>query len=183
VADKYEACILLVHHIRKAFSDDPLDMVSGSNGLNGAADGTLLLTRTRGEADACLFITGRDVEEQSLALRFDRDAGQWTLIGDAAEVAQSKERREILDAVPMEPVTRKTKDIVSLTGKKNAAVSRLLEKLEREGLVFSPTYGEWSRRGVVKPVTPVKVTGVVKEEVLPDLPLLPGSDPLEKKAI
>ncbi len=147
IADKHDCAIVVIHHVRKMQAEDPMDLVSGSNGLNGAADSTWILTRARGGADASLFITGRDVEEQTLALRFDSACGSWTVLGNAAEYTQSRERREVLEVVPLEPEARKTKDIVARLGKKAAAVSRLLEKLEAEGLVFSPNHGEWSRRG------------------------------------
>jgi hypothetical protein len=188
VADKHDCAIVLIHHVRKMAAEDIMDTVSGTNGLNGAADSTWVLTRARGEADASLFITGRDVEEQTLALRFDSACGTWAVLGDAAEYAQSRERREVLDAIPFEPEARKTKDIVARLGKKAPAVSRLLEKLEAEGLVFSPTYGQWSRKGG-KSGNSVKVETEVKEPrqgtftLLPDLPLdtplpdLPSSMP------
>lgn len=38
-ADRYGICLLLVHHTRKQNSDDKFDMISGTNGLLGAADG------------------------------------------------------------------------------------------------------------------------------------------------
>lgn len=146
IADKHEIAVLALHHTRKMESDDPMDRVSGSNGLNGASDSTWILSRARGEADAQLFVTGRDVEEQTLALRFDSVCGSWSILGDAAEFTKSRERREVLDAVPLSPASAKTGAIAKTTEKKVAAVSRLLAKLEAEGLVFSPTYGEWSRR-------------------------------------
>ena len=40
VADDFGVAIVLVHHTRKATADDPLDTVSGTNGLAGAADTT-----------------------------------------------------------------------------------------------------------------------------------------------
>jgi hypothetical protein len=43
--------------------------------------------RARGEATATLHVTGRDVLEQELALRFAAEVGTWTLLGDAAEYA------------------------------------------------------------------------------------------------
>jgi len=185
VADRHDCAIVVIHHVRKMASEDIMDTVSGTNGLNGAADSTWVLTRIRGEADASLFITGRDVEEQTLALRFDSDCGSWAVLGDAAEYAQSRERREALDAVPLEPASRKTRDIVARLGKKPAAVSRLLEKLEAEGLVFSLTYGEWSRKGG-KSGKSVNLQEAEKEPeqgtftLLPDLPAETPS--LESKA-
>jgi hypothetical protein len=35
--DSYDICLLLVHHTRKQQSDDKFDMISGTNGLLGAA--------------------------------------------------------------------------------------------------------------------------------------------------
>jgi DNA-binding transcriptional ArsR family regulator len=185
LADKHDCAIVVVHHVRKMPAEDVMDTVSGSNGLNGAADSTWILTRVRGEADASLFITGRDVEEQTLALRFDGTCGSWAVLGDAAEYAQSRERREVLDAVPLEPMTRKTKDIVAHLGKKPAAVSRLLEKLEAEGLVFSPKYGEWSRKGG-KSGKSVNVEPLVmrpEQGTFTLIPDLPGDTPTAERIV
>lgn len=41
-ADSYGICLLLVHHTRKQGSDDKFDMISGTTGLLGAADGAFL---------------------------------------------------------------------------------------------------------------------------------------------
>ena len=57
LAHKHGVAILIIHHLRKADAiDDPMDMISGSTGLTGSVDGSLVLTRTRGEADATLHI-------------------------------------------------------------------------------------------------------------------------------
>ena len=65
LADEHAVAVVLVHHVRKAASDDFLEAVSGTNGLAGAADATLVLRRPRGEADGILYVTGRDVDESS----------------------------------------------------------------------------------------------------------------------
>ena len=38
LADKRHIAILLIHHLRKLHDDDPMNMISGSTGLSGAAD-------------------------------------------------------------------------------------------------------------------------------------------------
>ena len=38
LADKYNVCILLIHHLRKQAADDPFQQIAGSNGLMGASD-------------------------------------------------------------------------------------------------------------------------------------------------
>ena len=47
-ADGTGVCLLLVHHTRKQQADDKFDMISGTNGLMGAADGAFLLQRSGG---------------------------------------------------------------------------------------------------------------------------------------
>lgn len=49
-ADAHYICMLLVHHTRKQNADDKFDMISGTNGLLGAADGAFLLQKENGRA-------------------------------------------------------------------------------------------------------------------------------------
>ncbi|RPE39689.1 AAA domain-containing protein [Streptomyces sp. Ag109_O5-1] len=85
LADHYGVSVVLVHHLRKASSDDWLTEVSGTNGMAGAADATLVLKRGRGQADGVLLVTGRDVEEAEHALSFQTDTGAWHLLDGPAE--------------------------------------------------------------------------------------------------
>jgi hypothetical protein len=91
--------IVAIYHTRKAESTDFVEMIQGTFGTAGAADTILVVKRTRGDADATLHLTGRDVTEQELALRFDRITGGWTLLGDAKEFALGETRRVILEAL------------------------------------------------------------------------------------
>jgi hypothetical protein len=97
----YDLCVLAIHHSRKAHSEDPLEMVSGTTGITGTADTTMVLRRSRQEHEAKLFVTGRDVEEQEWAMKFD--SGRWTLLGSSAEVQKNPLRRTILDVVHRAP--------------------------------------------------------------------------------
>ena len=82
VAAKYNLAIVLVHHTNKSKSTDELDLVSGSNGLSGGCDNVMIMTRGRGENQASLYITGRDIEnEQTLELTFDKFSAQWMRSG------------------------------------------------------------------------------------------------------
>jgi len=65
-------------------------MVSGSTGLTGAADTTIVLARARGDHGASLHVTGRDVEESEYAVTFDPTLGAWTLDGDALQDAAQR---------------------------------------------------------------------------------------------
>lgn len=97
VADNYGVAVVCVHHVRKAGSEDFLNEVSGTNGLAGAADATLVLKRARGQAEGVLHVTGRDVDEAEYALDFNADGGVWHLLdGPADEHALSDTRAAIL---------------------------------------------------------------------------------------
>jgi hypothetical protein len=97
LANEHEVAIILVHHTRKTKADDVFEEISGSHGLTGVADTMLVIKRPRGEADAILHVTGRDVEEQELALRFDKTTGAWTYLGDAREVCASQQRQTVFE--------------------------------------------------------------------------------------
>ena len=80
IADKYNICLLVVHHTRKQQADDSFEMISGSNGLFGAADGAMVLRKDSRITDkAVLEIVGRDQADQVLTLRFGRDTCLWRL--------------------------------------------------------------------------------------------------------
>jgi hypothetical protein len=104
LADEYGVAVVLVHHVRKAGANDFLAEVSGTNGLAGAADATLVLKRARGQADGVLHITGRDVDETEHALSFDPSTGSWLMLdGPANEHALTDTRASILRQVRQLP--------------------------------------------------------------------------------
>lgn len=76
-ASAHHITLLLVHHLRKTPGQDILDEITGSTGLIGAVDGMLILKRVREQEEALLFVTGRDLPEQSLSLVFDPITTQW----------------------------------------------------------------------------------------------------------
>jgi RecA-family ATPase len=99
--DCHGICLLLVHHTRKQQSDDRFDMISGTNGLLGAADGAWLLQKEkRTSNNATLDISGRDQQDQRLHLIRDTRRLTWEL--DRAETELWKEPPDaVLNAVAM----------------------------------------------------------------------------------
>ncbi|OUP68073.1 hypothetical protein B5F11_15025 [Anaerotruncus colihominis] len=80
LADEKGVCLLLVHHTRKQQADDKFDMISGTNGLMGAADGAFLLQKERRtDSAATLDISGRDLQDQRLYLKRDEERLAWEL--------------------------------------------------------------------------------------------------------
>ena len=77
-SDKYGICLLVVHHTRKMESSDSFDMISGTNGLLGAADGAFIMQKKkRTDNTAVLDIVGRDQPDQELTIEFDRERCIW----------------------------------------------------------------------------------------------------------
>lgn len=80
IADEYGFCLLLVHHTRKQQSNDKFDMISGTNGLLGAADGAFLLHKEkRTSKSAILEVSGRDQQDQKLTLNRNTEKLIWEL--------------------------------------------------------------------------------------------------------
>ncbi len=67
-ATEHRVAVVCLHHTRKGGADDPLEALSGSNGLSACADTTLVLDRDQN--GMTLYVRGRDVEEKESALNF-----------------------------------------------------------------------------------------------------------------
>ena len=77
-SDKYGICLLVVHHTCKLESEDSFDMISGTNGLLGAADGAFIMhKKKRTDNEAVMDIVGRDQPDQELTIEFDRERCVW----------------------------------------------------------------------------------------------------------
>ena len=79
-ADAHGICLLLVHHTRKQTADDKFDMISGTSGLLGAADGAFLLQKEKRTSNAAtLEVSGRDQQDQKLYLNRNPETLLWEL--------------------------------------------------------------------------------------------------------
>ena len=86
--------VVVLHHDRKASSEDFVDSVSATHGLAGGADTITVLARRRQSDEGSLKITGRDVREGEYAIRLV-DGKAWQLDGrdlqEAAAIARNRE--------------------------------------------------------------------------------------------
>jgi hypothetical protein len=136
--------VLGLHHTRKGAADDPLEALSGSNGLSACADTTIVLDQDQN--GRTLYVRGRDVEEKETAVIFA--GGSWTIIGDAADVRRSDERSVILATImdngePMTPL-----EISDATGQGRANVRQLLRKMAKSGELYKLGKGYWTSPAV-----------------------------------
>jgi hypothetical protein len=129
LADEFGLAIVVIHHTRKADAGDRLEKVSGTNGLTGAADSTIILDRD-GEG-VTLSGRGRDIDEFETALEFQKDNCRWRVLGDAGAVRRSDERKLILDALVTANEPMGSREIADVTGQTDGNVRRLLAKMAR----------------------------------------------------
>lgn len=122
-SDKYGICLLVVHHTRKMESDDSFDMISGTNGLLGAADGAFIMQKKKRTANTAIMdIVGRDQQDQELAVDFDRERCVWMLTKAETELWK----------VPPDPLLEAIAGLLTVdTPKWSGSPSELLERLPR----------------------------------------------------
>jgi hypothetical protein len=175
VTDEQPGSALLTnHHDRKAHSEDFVDRVSGTNGLAGAADTIIVITRPRHENDGIIQVTGRDVAEGQYAVTFDGPHGLWTLDGDdlpgAATAAIQRRINEGLDDrsraviayVNEHPEGVRWGDVKRDLGEDEA---RYLSRLHESGRIGRPS------RGLYVPLSGVSGVSVLATETdTPDTP-------------
>ena len=103
-ADKKGLCLLVVHHTRKQPSGDKFEMISGTTGLLGCADGAFILQKEkRTDSTATLDVVGRDQPDQRIHLV--RDEARLTWDFDHAERELWKE--------PPDPLLVKLSELVT----------------------------------------------------------------------
>jgi len=153
------ATLLVVHHTRKAESDDFVDAVSGTQGIAGSADFILVLRRKRQSAEAVLSVTGRDVPENEYALT--TEGGLWLLDGAdltaAAEAVKTRKNTESLGDrsaeaaafVASRPLGTRPADLAEHLGIDNKLAGNYLLRLYEAGRIDKRT------RGIYAPVREV----------------------------
>lgn len=135
-ADSIGASGVAIHHTKKSKSDDWLEDVSGTLGLAGAADGVLVLQRSRGDWEAKLCMTGRDIDEKEVALRFDPESAVWTSEGTEADRVSGKTQKAILDEMRLHPAAFYTSpDMSRLLNMSNDIIRRVMHRMAANGII------------------------------------------------
>lgn len=99
LADRYGVAILVVHHTRKKEAKDIMDMISGTTGLMGCADGAMVLERpARRLPDASISMTGRDHQDARIQLRQNAQTMCWDFVGYEDELPPQS-RDPVLEAI------------------------------------------------------------------------------------
>lgn len=131
-SDQYGICLLVVHHTRKMESSDSFDMISGTNGLLGAADGAFIMQKEkRTENKAVLEVAGRDQQDQRLFLNFNREQCVWELTKSETELW-----KEPVDSVLESLATVVTNEAPEWSGSASELL-QLLPEIDMQPNVFT----------------------------------------------
>lgn len=133
LADEFNVTILLIHHLRKEKSDDPLDSISGSAGITGALDTALVLKREPNSPNAVLYVRGRDVHEHEIAMQHDAETGRWLKLGNAEDFRRSEQRRAVFHVLNAATKPLKPTEIAQALGKQPAMIRQTLARMVAAG--------------------------------------------------
>jgi hypothetical protein len=165
LAHEFSIAILVVHHMRKSDAEDILDTVSGTLGLNAAADTIVALGREK--TGFVMVARGRDVDGFEKAMKFA--AGRWTIEGNADTVRHTKERQLVLDLLGKADEAMSAGDVATQTGQKPDAARKMLDRLAQAGDVrkAGARYSVAREAGTVRQAEEV---GVVEKWPEDDIP-------------
>ena len=138
LADQHHIAILLIHHLRKLHDDDPMNMISGSTGLSGAADSAFVLQKNARSANAAsLHCTGRDIPDRTLKLEFGEEDHIWKLLEDSKTCSGASRISTLQIENLLSELLQKEPEI-------SAPAKALLEKIDPAG---SEGYGACADEG------------------------------------
>ena len=127
LADRQQIAILLIHHLRNLHDDDPMNMISGSTGLSGAADSTFVLQKSSRLANiASLHCTGRDIPDRTLKLEFGEEDHVWKLLEDSKTCSSASKISTLQIENLLSELLREQTEI-------SAPAKALLEKIDPAG--------------------------------------------------
>jgi hypothetical protein len=130
-ATEKQIAVLGLHHTKKGGADDPLEALSGSNGLSACADTTIVLDSDQN--GKTLYVRGRDVEERETAVIFT--GGHWSVLGEASDVRRTDERSQILSVLLTADEPMNPKEISIATSSARNSTDQLLYKMAKAGEV------------------------------------------------
>ena len=133
IAEDTKTAVIVVHHTRKGVSDGAIEAIAGTGGIAAAIDTAWLLKR-KPEGEGTLEVLGREVEEHTLALRFEQDPFGWRVLGDDVMQLLNAERREVI-ALLREDGDMTPAQIAVELGKSRPAIRMLLKRMREDNQV------------------------------------------------
>jgi hypothetical protein len=175
LAQDRNVAIIVVHHSNKSKYEDFRDSASGSMGLIGVCDSFWGLARVAGKPDAVLKITGREVEEQELALQFAE--GFWNVTGEADDLRRSQAAISVLDALRLAGGMQTVKALCTTLDVPENVMRARLCRMQQRGEIQALGEGRYALPTWTATPTPGGITYVVPEDDGPVMPVIPHEAP------
>jgi RecA-family ATPase len=144
LAEEFPTAIVVVHHTRKGLADSAIEAVAGTGGIAAGVD-TLWQLKRKPEGEATLDVVGRETEERTFAMQFDREPLGWRILGDDDALLLNAERRQVLELLREEGALTPAQ-IAAEIGKSRPAVRMLLKRMKdnllvkKQGSKYIPTH-------------------------------------------
>jgi hypothetical protein len=174
LAQERNVAIIVVHHSNKSKYEDFRDSSSGSMGLIGVCDSFWGLSRVAGKPDAVLKITGREVEEQELAMQFAE--GFWNVTGEAEDLRRSQAAITILDALRQAGGPQTVKELCATLEVPENVMRVRLCRMQQRGEVTALGEGRYALPTWTPTPTPGGITYMVPSDESPVMPVMPQEE-------
>ncbi|MBF0185324.1 MAG: AAA family ATPase [Magnetococcales bacterium] len=141
LAEKHSVTVLIVHHTRKMVDhESPANEISGTTGLAGGCDGTLVVKRKAGsDKHLTLHRSGRDlVDDSPLEIEWDREAMTWRLMGEeeAARASLTPEQTAIIEAIRYACRSLTRQEIAEAIGKDSESIRSSVARMVKSNLLL-----------------------------------------------
>ena len=138
-----DTLIVVVHHTRKAESEDVMHRISGSQGMTAATDGNAVLTKPFASPRCVLSIRPRNAEESELVLERDLETLRFQVVGTDETSQLSDTRQRILRWFADGPPSAGPKDIAAGTGLDYDTVRQVVRSMAHSGQLASSERGKY----------------------------------------
>lgn len=116
ISHTHNCAVVLLDHHNKIGGADAVRDILGSTAKGAMADTIIGLYRERGKSDARLSVTGREVEEQTIDIRFDHQTGSWQLDSNPLSGLTGEQADLVLVLEGIQPAT--TRQVTEALGKR-----------------------------------------------------------------
>ena len=143
-AARSEIAVLLVTHTRQMKleqGEDWMSKVTGTTGIVGTADSIMFLDAQRGQPDGTLYVTGRDVQDRSDAVR---RVGPWWQVFDGGATGSLGDRSvQIMDWVSEQRAPVNAQAVSDALDLPRATVDTYLGRLARAAKIQKVGRGQY----------------------------------------
>ena len=132
-ADKNNVCILVVNHLKKTPTKDKFNNMLGSNGIRGAMNTNIVMSKQDDESKVLFATESRDVESTNKIIEFNKENCKWEVVSDEVEEDTYMENPIV---ITINKMLEEKPDGIEI--KMADFKDRMIKDLEVDGEAYSP---------------------------------------------